>query len=394
MLSVAPPRYIISLSWSPGGRAIAFGLGKMYSRDNDFAVVEFDLETGEQRPLTDFRWNVIEKVAWLPDNSGILLSGRDAPDVNDQVWILSLPDGAVRQISFDSSSLYVYNASTDFTKIVASQSILDTQIWISPAGPSSPPQPMIAAQFDLAMTADGKVIFPAPDSVGADIWIMNRDGTGRRQLTHDTSIERNPVVSPDGSYIVFVSGDRGKKNIWRMDLAGGSPVQLTNGNGDHYPTFTPDGRFVLYNVLDDGTLWKVPVEGGEPVKILGERAMRVSVSPDGKKFAYFGRKNNQRKLLVRALADGSVLQEFDATVWIASPPRVLWENSGRAIIYQSGGTSDVGNLMRQSLDGSPPEQLTDFTSLQIQDFCLSPSGEFAFVRGAWKFDAVLLSRLK
>jgi Tol biopolymer transport system component/DNA-binding winged helix-turn-helix (wHTH) protein len=393
VLSIPPPRYIISVSWSPGGDAIAFGLGKMHGRENDFAVMEFKLETGEQRSLSDFRWNVVEKVAWLPDRSGILLSGRDAAEANDQLWLLSLPDAQVRQITHDSSSLYLHNASADLTKIVASQSFLDTQIWISSGGPSSPPQPLIAAQLDVAMTPDGRVVFTAKDSVGDDIWIMNRDGTGRRQLTHDASIERSPVVAPDGSFIVFVSG-RGKQNIWRMDLVNGSPVQLTNGSGEHYPTLTPDGRFVLFNSLDDGSLWRVPVEGGEPVKVLSERAVRVAVSPDGKMLAYFGKKENQRKLIVRAIADGSVLNEFDAAVWIASPPRVVWESSGRALIYQSGGMPNIGNLMRQPLDGSPPRQLTDFTSLQIYDFCVSQSGEFVFVRGAWKFDAVLLTWLK
>jgi Tol biopolymer transport system component/DNA-binding winged helix-turn-helix (wHTH) protein len=394
VLEIPPPRYVISLSWSPDGKAIAYGLGKMNSRDNDFELMEVDIQTGEQRPLTQFRWNVIEKVLWLPDNSGILLSGRDAPDINDQMWKVSLPGGEAQQISFDSSSLYLYGASADFKKIVASQSVLDTQVWISSGGPGSAPQPTMAAQFDLAMTPDGRVIFPAKDSVGADLWMMNRDGSGRRQLTQDASIERNPAVSPDGNFLVYVSGNRGRKNIWRMNFAGGSAIQLTHGDGEHYPTFTSDGRYVLYNSIGDGSVWKVPVEGGEPVKVLGERAMRVSVSPDGKSYAYFGRKDGVRKLLVRSMENGSLLHAFDATVWIASPPRVLWDKSGRSIIYQSGGSSDVGNLMQQPLDGSPPKQLTDFTSLQIFDYCVSPSGDFAFVRGVWKFDVVLLSSTK
>lgn len=394
LLSIAPPRHIISVAWSPGGNTITYGLGKMRSHDNDFAVMEFDIRTGEQRSLTDFRWNVIEKVAWLPDGSGMLLSARDVAEGNDQLWLLSLPDGGVRQISFDSSSLYLYNASDDLTKIVASQSFLDSQIWISPAGAPSSPQPLIAAQLDVAMTPDGRVIFPAKDSVGADIWMMNRDGTDRRQLTHDASVERHPVASPDGKFIIFVSSRSGKQNIWKMDLAGGTPVQLTHGAGEHYPALTPDGRSVLFNSLEDGSLWRVSVEGGEPVKILSDRAMRVAVSPDGKEIAYFGRKENKRILIVRDISDGSVVKEFDAAVWLASPPRVVWERSGRSLMYQSGSQSNVGNLMRQPLDGSPPIQLTDFKSLQIYDFYLSANGELAFVRGAWKFDAVLLTSLK
>ena len=40
-----------------------------------------------------------------------------------------------------------------------------------------------------------------------------------------------PAVSPDGRYIVFSSASAGTTDIWRMDIDGGNPKQLTSNGG-------------------------------------------------------------------------------------------------------------------------------------------------------------------
>ncbi len=49
---------------------------------------------------------------------------------------------------------------------------------------------------------------PVPDATDAHIWVMNRDGSGRTQLTAGTSHDIRPTWSPDGSQVGFLS-DRG-----------------------------------------------------------------------------------------------------------------------------------------------------------------------------------------
>jgi TolB protein len=251
---------------------------------------------------------------------------------------------------------------------------------------------MANAQFDVAMTPDGRIVFPARDTVGTDIWIMNSDGTGRKQLTEDSSAERWPAVSPDGRYIAYVSIDLGKQNVWRMNLDGSGRMKLTDGDGESYPEFTPDGRFILFNSVPDGNLWQIPVEGGNPTKILGEKALRVSVAPDGKKYAHTGRKDGKRKLWVRSYPSGEILKEFDLKLRQASLPRLFWSNDGSSLIFETFDPTYIGNLFRQPMDGSEPVPITNFTSMQIFDFYILPSGETAFVRGSWKHDAVMLTK--
>jgi len=60
------------------------------------------------------------------------------------------------------------------------------------------------------------------------IWVINADGTGSRQLTDDPSHRNNddPSWSPDGKQILFGTGRDGRVEIWVMDSDGRNPRRL------------------------------------------------------------------------------------------------------------------------------------------------------------------------
>lgn len=391
VLAAPKGRSIVSVEWTPDGGALGYTIGKFPSRDRDFAVMRLDLSTGADQPISDFRWNFLGGLIWLPDNTGVLASGRDSADGKDQIWLVKLSDGEARQISSDSTSLALRGTTSDLSKIVATQKSKETQIWVGDASNPTSIQPFFRAESDVAWSNDGSVVFTAMDTPTSDIWIANSDGTNRRQLTDSREVERSPVVSPDGKYVAYVSGGE-KQNIWRIGIDGRGPIQLTNGEGEGYPTFTPDGRYVVYNSLSDGKLMKVSVDGGEPSLVFDERAMRVAISPDGERFAYIGLKDAARTLFIRRLGDGAVLKEITIGGRQVSPSRIVWTSDGRSILYFASDQNRIDNLFRQRLEPSTSEQLTNFTSEEIFDFGLSNDGRrIAFVRGKWTHDAVLLT---
>jgi len=56
---------------------------------------------------------------------------------------------------------------------------------------------------------------------------------------------------------------------------------------------------------------------------------------------------------------------------------------------------DVSNIWRQSIDGSPPVQVTNFETGRIFNFAYSPDGkQLALARGALNSDVVLISNLE
>ncbi|HXV73530.1 MAG TPA: winged helix-turn-helix domain-containing protein, partial [Sphingomonadales bacterium] len=82
----------------------------------------------------------------------------------------------------------------------------------------------------------------------------------------------NAVVSPDGNFIALtLSPTLGVEDIYIMASAGGEPRRLTTKNLKvHGLAWTPDGSAVLAstNWLGAFGLWRVPLDGGEPVRIL------------------------------------------------------------------------------------------------------------------------------
>jgi Tol biopolymer transport system component/DNA-binding winged helix-turn-helix (wHTH) protein len=394
LLISAPKGFSMNgINWAPDGNSIAFFTQKYPLRGRDSSIHEYDLASGKERALTEFKWNEIEGLKWLPDKSGVVASGTESAGGIAQIWLVALPSGETRQISSGTASLILRGVTADFSKLVAIQSSLAAKIWIGDLADPSTIKDVSQGQYNVALSNSGTIVFPAMDTLTTDIWISNSDGTERKQLTADKAIEGRPNISRDGKFVAYVVDDQGgNHHVWRMGVDGSKPVQLTDGEGEDFPTFTPDSRFVIYNSVTDGSLMKVPVEGGEKTLVFKDRALRAAVAPDGKRFAYVGMKERVRMLFVRSLDSGSLLKEFAIPGLQIYAPKIVWNANGGAILFAVTDENNVANIFQQRLDGTKPEKLTDFTSERIFDFSLSPSGSrIALVRGIQENDTVLLT---
>ncbi|MDX6245269.1 MAG: hypothetical protein QOE76_2992 [Frankiales bacterium] len=107
-----------------------------------------------------------------------------------------------------------------------------------------------------------------------------------------------PTLSPDGRWAVVavsrpdLAADGYRSQLWRVDLTGIEPVrQLTFGDKDGEPAWSPDGRSIAFLRGGDDTpsqLHVMPADGGEP-RLLHEHrlgAERPVWSPDSTRIAY------------------------------------------------------------------------------------------------------------
>jgi TolB protein len=87
------------------------------------------------------------------------------------------------------------------------------------------------------------------NSITAEIYVINPDGTGRQQLTFNTEEERGPNWSPDGTLIVYMCRKNGPDfEICKMNADGTGQTQLTSNElFEGTPTWSPDGQQIVFN---------------------------------------------------------------------------------------------------------------------------------------------------
>jgi Tol biopolymer transport system component len=81
----------------------------------------------------------------------------------------------------------------------------------------------------------------------AHLYLMAADGTGAHRLAESLDANDAPSWSPDGKWIAVVAGDGVKANpLFKVPVDGGPPIRLVEGV-IHDPVWSPDGRFILYS---------------------------------------------------------------------------------------------------------------------------------------------------
>ena len=149
-------------------------------------------------------------------------------------------------------------------------------------------------------------------------------------------------------------------------------------------------------LLDFGTsqnqIFKVPVEGGEPVRLTEDFAALPAVSPDGKLIACYTLNDatGQMKMSLIPGEGGRPVKVFETSPFI-STSTLRWAADGQSLTYVE--TRDgVSNLWSQPVAGGAPKKLTDFKSDNIFRFAWSRSGrDLACERGLYVNDVVLIS---
>ena len=163
-----------------------------------------------------------------------------------------------------------------------------------------------------------------------DIWLFDLVGGKPTRFTFDPDEETNPIWSPDGNRIAFTF----HRNIFQKAATGaGNPEPLWESSDNNLAeTWTPDGRFILYN--SEGKLWRLPVNGDRKPTVLftGGAGDGVSVSPNVKWVAYQSDESGRMEVYVENFPpSGSKYQ-----VSIAGGAEPYWRSDGNELFFTAG----------------------------------------------------------
>jgi TolB protein len=97
--------------------------------------------------------------------------------------------------------------------------------------------------------------------------------------------------SPDGKFLVYTGGRKGKFDIYKISVDGGEEIRLTNSDGlNDGPEYTPDGKFIYFNSSRTGRmqLWRMHPDGSNQQQVTDDEFNNwfPHISPDGKWIAF------------------------------------------------------------------------------------------------------------
>jgi hypothetical protein len=144
-----------------------------------------------------------------------------------------------------------------------------------------------------------------------DIYLINADGSGLRQLTDSDAFEQNPEWSPDGEWIAFYRDC----DLWRMRPDGSEEQALfapAEGCVDH-ATWSPDSQqlaFPYFQTETEQSIWVIHADGSDPHHIYAFEGKQLAGwvcvwAPDGNRILCWHFDEDTEPTIVLINADGS-----------------------------------------------------------------------------------------
>lgn len=188
------------------------------------------------------------------------------------LYTLSFDERQLVQITKDIGNAVSPDYSPDGRQIVFANPTKDgaSSIWVVDADGVNPRilYTGLNTIVGTAWSPDGKTIAYAM-SRGVvneyEIFLMDSDGKNNRQISRDMlGIGGSLDWSPDGKYLLIYAGPAGDKDIFRLDIATGGYVQLTDGGNNAAAAYSRDGDYIAFNSLrndDQADLYVMKADG-------------------------------------------------------------------------------------------------------------------------------------
>jgi Tol biopolymer transport system component/DNA-binding winged helix-turn-helix (wHTH) protein len=222
-----------------------------------------------------------------------------------------------------------------------------------------------------------------------------------KRLTNKGTVN-NCVLSPDGKFFVCSFGERGsyRSSLWLGQTSGNSDVQLRPADDlVYYPrSISADGNWLYFTSSDprdfnNGTLYKMPVLGGVPQKLLSGISVYAVLSPDENQVA-FVRKNSETKTSALVIANLDNLGEREIAALPAAQSIITsslsWSSDGALVAFgaASGQNKDQEIFTANTVSGDV-KQVTSLEWITISrlEWLKDGSGLVAVARDKKSFAA-------
>lgn len=224
--ALASPEPIISPAWSPDGNQLAY----VSFESRKPVVYVHNVGTGKRRLIANFKGSN-SAPAWSPDGKTLALTlSRDG---GSQLFLLPAAGGEPR-------------------RLIQSPSI-DTEPVFSP---------------------DGQQIYFVSDRGGSpQIYRVSTSGQGVERITFTGTYNISPAISQDGRWLAYISRVGGAFKLHLMSLADGTVSAISDSAVDESPSFSPNGKMLVYASQQQGreALMTSTLDGKVKARLSGQQ---------------------------------------------------------------------------------------------------------------------------
>jgi serine/threonine-protein kinase len=374
----------------PDGKSVVYASGNSSAAAPRLAILELaSARATDFEPLVSMPLGFIdEQLVYVSPTGGLMAIRFDQsarrpmgdPVQLDEGLLIDPTAGAKASLSSSGTLTYLKGRAQFQPVIAAAGSMSVAPVIREPGGYSTP-----------RYSPDGRRIAVAVfGASGSDIWIYD---VARNTLTRLTTDGRSvrPEWTPDGRYIVFISGLEGRGSIRRQPADGSGPAELFHETEEEpfEALVSPDNQWLVYRTAPgakyprDILAVRLRDRAVTPLVTGPNTESLPRVSPNGKWLAYQSNETGRFEIYVRPFpAAGARVQVSDN-----GGTETIWGRDGRSLYYRG----PVGEVVRVDVTtaesfsiGARTVQLSGdyLTDASHPNWDIAPDGRFLMLKRA------------